>query len=79
MTDSPNMNAAQLAQIRQAAQNSLGHAIEQMQLRKWSMEQALGIFGSSNAPESAGLREMATLIYDFVAKPALEFKLDADK
>jgi hypothetical protein len=66
-----------------------------MQLRKWAVDQALGIFSSSDdfknptyvvdtakdtaprrVPTSIDPMKLAAEIYDFVAKPALEFKVE---
>lgn len=67
-----SFNGAQLQRIEQAAQAKIGEVITAMQLRKWAMEQAL------TQPSSSGKSavQTATEIYDFVAKPALDFKVE---
>ncbi len=74
------LNAAQLKASREAMTNAMGDVIQQMQLRKWSMEQALGIFASPEMKIDPGtLMILAAEIYAFVAKPALELVAKADK
>jgi hypothetical protein len=66
------MNAAELAKYEAAIRESLQQAISSMQLRKWSMEQALGIFTSSNiSGPAADIIATAQAIYDFTAQPAI--------
>ncbi len=84
------LNAAQLKASREAMTNAMGDVIQQMQLRKWSMEQALGISRSPIELEVIGGGKPAQIkyadpialaaeIYAFVAKPALELVAKADK
>ncbi len=76
-----NINAAQLQARREAVQNALGEAIQQMQLRKWTLEQALKIATSPGFIAQSGeqITEIADRFYAFVAKPALELVAKADK
>lgn len=82
-----NLNAAQIQAIEQKARDGLGQAIQAMNLRKWSMEQALVMCSSiekeriSELPKSSPLShnyvvQLAEQIYAFVAKPAIEFKVE---
>lgn len=87
-----NMNAAQVQLMQQKMQAALQQAIENMQLRKWAMEQALAIFTASMDSDvvrfvdpgtdptvSTALTILAAEIYAFVAKPAIEFKVEDSK
>ncbi len=64
MTEQP-LNAQQLAQIQANAERQLRQIVEQMNLRKWAVEQVLA--KTSNTTE---LIHAAGEIYDFVVKPA---------
>lgn len=72
------LNSAQLQQARAQMSERVVQIISEMQLRKWSMEQAIAIVFSPNPinPPDATLVAIAAEIYDFVSKPALEFKAD---
>ncbi len=69
-----NLNAAQLKASREAMTNAIGDVIQQMQLRKWTLEQALKIATSPGFIAQSGeqITEIADRFYAFVAKPALE-------
>ncbi len=75
-----NLNASQVKQINDTMVKAVAHAIEEMKLRRWSMEQALGIFSSPGMQIDPGiLMILAAEIYAFVAKPALELVAKPDK
>ena len=67
-----NLNAAQLQAIEAKMRDGLAQAIEAMKLRKWSMEQALAVEIASGKTTV----QVATEIYDFVVRPALDFKVE---
>lgn len=79
-----NLNAAQLQAIEQKARDGLLAAIAAMQLRKWSMEQAIAMCSSIEKARMSGevqksspdVVQLAEQIYAFVAKPAIEFKVE---
>ncbi len=66
------LNAAQLKASREAMTNAMGDVIQQMQLRKWSIDQAITISTSPNLGGKVEIIKLAGEIYAFVAKPALE-------
>ncbi len=82
-----HINAGQLQQIQNRAQDALRVAIEGMQLRKWSVEQAFGICSQLNGLKLAQPTEvppavndpmaLAAAVYDFVSQAAVvKFEID---
>lgn len=67
-----HLNAQQLQRIQQDASAALQAAIDRMQLRKWSVEQAFAAVGSTGNP-----MQVARDIYDFVSQAAV-VKVDVD-
>ena len=82
MSDNP-LNAQQLQAIRNEAAAALQAAVDKMQLRKWSVEQAIAAYLSSNKLVSDAQftddtplvfysepMKLAQAIYDFVSQAA---------
>jgi hypothetical protein len=89
MGESQHLNAAQLSNVEKRLQAEFNSFIERMQLRKWSVEQAMSICSSLNkavagavsAGETQGLvindpMALAKAIYDFTAQPGVALKID---
>lgn len=62
-----HLNAQQQAQLQAAITTGVVQAIERLQLRKWSMEQALETISESALSDNANLTALAQTIFDFVA------------
>lgn len=79
-----NLNAQQIAAVNERFTQHVAKVIDQLNLRKWSIETALAATGSSTllkvtpGPDGAPgrieicLMTLANEIYNFVVKPALE-------
>ena len=65
MQDNP-LNAQQLQAIRNEAAAAVRAAVDEMQLRKWAVEQALP---HGNSPLE--IIQIAAALYDFVTEPAV--------
>ena len=84
---SQHLNAAQLAEISKRMEAQVNTILDRIQLRKWSVEQALAICSSLNgsahtapAPNSTAPKindplTLAQAVYDFVSLPS-RAKLD---
>jgi hypothetical protein len=61
-----DLNAQQVAAVNEQFRHHIAETIKQLDLRKWAMEKALA--------DKLGQDpiDLATRIYDFVVKPALE-------
>jgi hypothetical protein len=77
MAENSTLNAAQIQVVQKLAREWFASTMTQMELRKWAIEQAIGIYSSPGVVGlESSMTKMAEQIYDFVAKPALEFKVD---
>jgi hypothetical protein len=75
----PHLNSAQLQQIERRAQEAIQAAVDNMQLRKWSIEQAFTLCHSTTVLEqytptmgtaaTVDPMTLAKAVYAFVSQP----------
>lgn len=77
MNDPQNrpLNSAQIQAIEKVAREKLDRTIGAIELRRWCIEKAMT--GRETHVPVTTIIEAADAIYAFVAKPALEFKIEA--
>jgi hypothetical protein len=78
MSEQPHLNTAQISEIQKRMEGQVNSILDRIQLRKWSVEQALK-WSVEQAPTTfTSADEIVTLaakIYDFASQPS-NAKLD---
>ena len=69
-----HLNALQLSQVNLRAGELVGKYMEQLQLRKWAVEQAFKVVGTPDE-----LTKLAAAIYDFVAPAPVKVEIDPNR